>query len=232
MLIVAASPASLRRALDTLLIFSIELFTPLGLVTDWNPGKTEVMFRFRSSGSMAEYEQLRSGHWFGVPIQCTDLRVNVVHSYKHLGGVLQSNLSNMMFVDARVVCDDNFCPACRLCLQLPFHRRHVQASICMSLHRVLSVAPGARQMPATRCTCVCTAASLTAHDITTLPILIWTSEFDITLRAWMAPSPDGALTALRDLPEAHVVKCSLVFSRCGLRNSPSCAIQVVSLVAL
>ena len=39
-LIVAASSASLRRALDTLLISFIELFTPIGLVINWNPGKT------------------------------------------------------------------------------------------------------------------------------------------------------------------------------------------------
>ena len=44
-LIVAASLAALRRALDTLLISLIELFTPLGLVINWNPGKTEVMFK-------------------------------------------------------------------------------------------------------------------------------------------------------------------------------------------
>ena len=42
-LIVAVFPAALRRALDTLLISLIELFSPLGLVIVWNPGKTGVM---------------------------------------------------------------------------------------------------------------------------------------------------------------------------------------------
>ena len=59
MLIVAASPAALRRALDTLLIALIELFTPLGLVINWNDGNTEVMLKFRGSGSVDEYEKLR-----------------------------------------------------------------------------------------------------------------------------------------------------------------------------
>ena len=76
-LIVAASPASRRRALDTSLISRLELFTPLRLVVNWNPGKTEVMLRFRGSGSVAEYEKLRSEHGFGAPIQGADLRVNV-----------------------------------------------------------------------------------------------------------------------------------------------------------
>ena len=62
------------------------------------------MLKFRGSGSMDKYEKLRSENGFGVPIQGTDLRVNVVHSYKHLGGVLQSNFSNMMFVDKRASC--------------------------------------------------------------------------------------------------------------------------------
>ena len=42
------------------------------------------MLTFRGSGYVAEYEKLRSEHGFGVPIQGTGLRVNVVHSYKHL----------------------------------------------------------------------------------------------------------------------------------------------------
>ena len=71
-LIVAASPSALRRALNTLLISLIELFSQLGLVINWNPGKTEVMLKFRIRG------------W---SIQGTDLRVNVVHSCKHLGRV-------------------------------------------------------------------------------------------------------------------------------------------------
>ena len=40
---------------------------------------------------------------------------------------------------------------------------------------------------------VYTAASLAAHDLTTLPTLIWTCEFDITLRAWSASSPKAPL---------------------------------------
>ena len=101
---VAASPASLRRALDTLLISSIELFTPLDLAVNWNLDKTEVMLKFRGSGSVADCEKLRSEHGLGVPIQGTDLRVNVVPSYKHLGGVLHSNHSNMVFVEKRASC--------------------------------------------------------------------------------------------------------------------------------
>ena len=90
------------------------------------------MLKFRGSGSVAEYERLHSEHGFGVPIQSTDLRVDVVHSYKRLGGVLQSNLSNMMFVDKRASCAlTNFVPLASL--QFPFHRRHVQASHCKSL---------------------------------------------------------------------------------------------------
>ena len=103
-LIVAASPASLPSALDTLLISLIELFTPLGLVVNWNPCKTEIMPKFRGSGSVDEYETLQSENGFGVPIQSTVLCVNVVHSYKLLGGVLQSNFSNMMCVDKRASC--------------------------------------------------------------------------------------------------------------------------------
>ena len=48
-----------------MLISLIELFTPLVLVINWNPGKTEVM---------DEHEKLRSENGFGVPIQGTDLR--------------------------------------------------------------------------------------------------------------------------------------------------------------
>ena len=59
--------------------------------------------KFRSTGS-AEYDRLQSDHGFGVPIQGTDLRVDVVHSCKHLGGVSQSTLSNMVFVDKRASC--------------------------------------------------------------------------------------------------------------------------------
>ena len=84
---VAASPAALRRALDTLMISSISLFTPLGVVINWNPGETGVMLKFRGSGSVDEYEKLRSENGFGVPIQRTDLRVNVI-----------------MFVDKRASC--------------------------------------------------------------------------------------------------------------------------------
>ena len=69
------------------------------------------------------------------------------------------------------------------------------------------------------CTCVCTAASLPAHGMTTLPILI--CEFVTTLRAWTAPSHEGASATSLGLPKARVVKCSWVFSRCGLRSSPS-----------
>ena len=62
------------------------------------------MLKFRGSGSVAEYEKLRSEHGLGVPNQGTDLRVNVVHSYKHFGGVLQSKISNMTFVGERASC--------------------------------------------------------------------------------------------------------------------------------
>ena len=61
-LIVAASPASLRRALDALLTSLIELFTLLSLVINWNPGKTKIMLMFRATGSVAKYERLQSDH--------------------------------------------------------------------------------------------------------------------------------------------------------------------------
>ena len=67
-LIVAASLASLRRALDTLLMSSIELVTSLGPVINWNPGKTVIMLKFRGTGSFTGYERLQSDHGFGVPI--------------------------------------------------------------------------------------------------------------------------------------------------------------------
>ena len=54
---VAASPASLRRAPDALLMSLIDQFTPLGLVINWNPGKTEIMLKFRGTASVAQYEQ-------------------------------------------------------------------------------------------------------------------------------------------------------------------------------
>ena len=82
----------------------IELFTPLGLVLNWNPGKTGVILKLRGSGSVDECEKLRSENGFGVSVQATDLRVNVVHSYKHLDGVFQSNFPNMMSVDKRASC--------------------------------------------------------------------------------------------------------------------------------
>ena len=69
-LIVAASLASLWRALDALLMSLIELFSHLAFVINWNLGKTEIiMLKFRATGSVAEYERLQSDHGFGVPIQ-------------------------------------------------------------------------------------------------------------------------------------------------------------------
>ena len=103
-LIVAASPTSLRQRLYALLTSLIKLFTPWGLAINWKSGKTEIMLKFHGIGSVAEYERLRSDHGFGVSIQGTDMCANVVLSYKHLGGVLQSNLSHMMFVDRRASC--------------------------------------------------------------------------------------------------------------------------------
>ena len=125
-LIAAASPAALRRALDALSISLIELFTTLGLVIRWNPSKTEIMLR--GTVSVAAYERLQSDHGFGVPIQGTDLRANVVHSYKYLGGVLQSNLSNMVFVDKRASCAMTNYVTIRLKVE--------QASLCKSPRRV------------------------------------------------------------------------------------------------
>ena len=57
----------------------------------------------------AEYERLQSDHGFGVPVRGTDLRANVVQSYEHFGGVLQSNFSNMMFVDKPASCPMTTC---------------------------------------------------------------------------------------------------------------------------
>ena len=62
----------------------------------------------------------------------------------------------------------------------------------------------------TQCTCVYTAASLTTHDMTTLPTLIWTCKFDITLKARIASSPGSALATLRDSPKVHVVTLAAV----------------------
>ena len=78
----SVSKPALRCALDTLLVSFVELFTLLGLVINWNPCKTEI-------GSVAECERSQSEHGLGIPIQGTDSRSHVVHSYKHLGGVLQ-----------------------------------------------------------------------------------------------------------------------------------------------
>ena len=80
----------------------------------------------------------------------------------------------------------------------------------------------------TLCTCVCTVASLTARGATTQPTQISMCEFGITFRAWIESSREGALVTLRDLPEVHAVRCSLVFSGCGLRNWPSFAVQLAS----
>ena len=84
MLIVAASPASTQHALDTLLISLFQLFTPLGLVINWNPGKIEVMLRFRGSGSVAEYEMLRSEHG-----AASNSRVSVASSSQRGSGLSQ-----------------------------------------------------------------------------------------------------------------------------------------------
>ena len=108
---------------------------PLRRVINWQPGKTAIVPKFRGTGSVGEYERLRPDHVFGVPIQGTDLRANVVHSCKYLGEVLQSNLSNMMFVDKHASCAmTNHVPIAGRVFSVPYID-DVQASLCKSARR-------------------------------------------------------------------------------------------------
>ena len=90
--------------------------------------------------------------------------------------------------------DDKFCPDCK-------------SSLCKSPRRVFFVALGTCPNSSTLCTCVCTAASLTAHDATTQPIQIRMCEFGINTESLdCVLSRRGALVTLRDSPEVHAVK--------------------------
>ena len=192
---------------------------------NWNPGKTEIMLKFRVSGSVDEYEKLRSEHGFGVPIQGTDLRAHVDQSYKHLGGVLQSNLSNMLFVDKRalramtsnVPLGDTMCkrPFARALVESSLlHLAHVRCLKVRELKKLASV-----YMRVHRRNFGCSRYDDTAD-----------SDLDVRAR-FHIESLDCVLSRrrLRGLPEAPVVTCPLVFSRCDSRIAVACATQLVSL---
>ena len=78
-------------------------FCKLGLSINWNPGKTEILVSYRGKLATIEYAKLRlpSGQ-FGFDLG-DGIVLHAVAKYKHLGGILQSNLRNKLYASRRAV---------------------------------------------------------------------------------------------------------------------------------
>ena len=95
--ITAAVPETLANKFRCAVQLLIEAFDRYGMCINWKPGKTEAMIAYRGKRAKVEKDRLfLSGETcnFSIyPGATTDVRINVVPQYKHLGSIIAASRS-------------------------------------------------------------------------------------------------------------------------------------------
>jgi hypothetical protein len=90
--ILARSPCQLDKAVNKMLEHLVRICSQMRLDINWNPGKTEAFLRYRGKGAVKRLElKRRADGSLAYPIPGTQMQVNIVDHYKHLGGVVCSD---------------------------------------------------------------------------------------------------------------------------------------------
>ena len=91
--LVASSPKTMIKSVNTLLRVIISTYTRFGFTINFKKGKSEGIMRLRGKGSVAAVESLRKDGTLGfdLPIPYNAQRLLIVDGYKHFGSYVSAN---------------------------------------------------------------------------------------------------------------------------------------------
>lgn len=87
LLITSTSPSTLVRGAPRIAETICDIFCSLGMVVNWDPGKTEAFLSLRGKRSAVLISEVWAAEVPGISIdpKCGAERLRLVHEYKHLG---------------------------------------------------------------------------------------------------------------------------------------------------
>ena len=93
LMIMALTADALDRAIDALLTPLCRIYRLLHMTINWKAGKTEALLVYRGPGAAGRLHARRPapGEPPSIPVPGCDLRLLVVHAYKHLGGEIRAD---------------------------------------------------------------------------------------------------------------------------------------------
>ena len=103
-MIAAASPCLLDKAIETMLSILTRIYRLLRLEVNWKPGKTECFLRYRGKGATKRLEKRRVGPDNSLAIKVPGYDstcITVVNKYKHLGGIIMDDGSSYCDAQAK-----------------------------------------------------------------------------------------------------------------------------------
>jgi hypothetical protein len=96
LLITSTSPSTLVQDAPRIAETICEIFSSLGMVVNWDPGKTEAFLSLRGKRSVVLKSEVWAAEVPGISIdpKCGAERLRLVHEYKHLGSSLADDGNN------------------------------------------------------------------------------------------------------------------------------------------
>ena len=104
LVLLAKSPDLLDSAINVLLGSLVSVFSSFSLAINWDPGKTEMMLKYRGKGAARALEKRRRPDGtiaVALPLEATAQFVKVVDKYKHVGSITAVNNNDFYEVQHR-----------------------------------------------------------------------------------------------------------------------------------